>query len=250
MAAGAVLLTGAGIAASFVVKSPAQAAADAKPPPEDVLTAPVEKRVLKDSVILRGSVVAGQSVDVMPTGSGGEGTTGAVITKAPKPVGTEVKAGQVLVEISGRPVFALKGRVPVYRDLKPGSTGDDVTQLQSALSALGHGVGGDARGTFGSGTKNALTSFYESIGYNPVSAQEDGASAVQAAQDAVTAAERAWDDSKDARDADSNEETQRAVDRAGGPPAGPHPPDQRPSSSRPHAAGLGGRLPRWFPCPR
>ncbi|MEU0070664.1 peptidoglycan-binding protein [Streptomyces sp. NPDC006332] len=214
VAVAAVLLTGAGIAASFVVKSPAQAAAEAEPPPQDVLTAPVENRVLKDSVIIRGTVVAGQSVDVAPSGASGEGTTGAVVTKAPKPVGTEVKAGQVLAEISGRPVFALKGRVPVYRDLKPGSTGDDVAQLQSALAALGHGTGNDARGTFGAGTKAALTAFYASIGYNPVSAQAEGTATVQDAQDAVTAAERAWQDAEDARRDASNEETQKAVDRA------------------------------------
>ncbi|MEU1480858.1 hypothetical protein [Streptomyces sp. NPDC005760] len=125
----------------------AVAVAEADPPQQGVLTAPVENRVLKDSVIIRGTVVAGQSVDVAPSGSGGEATTSAVVTKAPKAVGTEIKAGQVLVEISGHPVFALKGRVPVYRDLKPGSTGDDVAQLQSALGALGHGTGSGARGT-------------------------------------------------------------------------------------------------------
>ncbi|MFE3853138.1 peptidoglycan-binding protein [Streptomyces griseorubiginosus] len=214
VAVAAVLLTGAGIAASFVVKSPAQAAAEAEPPQQGVLTAPVENRVLKDSVIIRGTVVAGQSVDVAPSGAGGEGTTSAVVTKAPKAVGTEVKAGQVLVEISGRPVFALKGRVPVYRDLKPGSTGGDVVQLQSALGALGHGTGADSRGTFGAGTKSALTAFYASIGYNPVSAQTEGTATVQDAQDAVTAAERAWQDAEDARQKTTNDETQKAVGRA------------------------------------
>ncbi|MGW3493906.1 peptidoglycan-binding protein [Streptomyces sp. NPDC001020] len=211
---GALLLTGGGIAASFVVKSPAQAAAEAEAPAEDVLTAPVDKRVLKDSVILRGTVVAGQSVDVTASGSGGTGTGGAVVTKAPKRVGTEIRAGQVLVEISGRPVFALKGRVPVYRDLKPGATGDDVAQLQSALAGLGHATGYDARGTFGPGTRQALTAFYASIGYNPVSAESDGATVVQDAQDAVTAAERAWQDAKDARDKEPTDQTRRAVARA------------------------------------
>jgi hypothetical protein len=212
---GALLLTGAGIAASFVVKSPAQAAAEAEAPAEDVLTAPVDKRVLKDSVILRGTVVAGQSVDVTASsGSGGTGTGGAVVTKAPKRVGTEIRAGQVLVEVSGRPVFALKGKVPVYRDLKPGATGDDVAQLQSALAGLGHATGYDALGTFGAGTRQALTAFYASIGYSTVSAESDGATVVQDAQDAVTEAERAWQDAKDARDKDSTEETRRAVDRA------------------------------------
>ncbi|MGY0487263.1 peptidoglycan-binding protein [Streptomyces sp. WG-D5] len=215
VAGGALVLTGAGVAASLVVRSPAQVAAEAKAPHQGVLTAPVEKRVLKDSVVLRGTVVAGQSVDVqVSSAAGGTGTSRAVVTKAPKPVGAKVTAGQVIAEVSGRPVFALKGRVPVYRDLKSGATGDDVAQLQSALADLGHASNPDARGTFGSGTRRALAAFYTSIGYDPVSAQTDGATAVQDAQDAVTTAERTAQDAEDARDARSTQETRRAAERA------------------------------------
>ncbi|MET8471936.1 peptidoglycan-binding protein [Streptomyces sp. NPDC006422] len=215
VAGGALVLTGAGVAASLVVKSPAQVAAEAKAPKQGVLTAPVEKRVLKDSVVLRGTVVAGQSVDV--TVSASTGTTGAsraVVTKAPKPVGAKVTAGQVVAEVSGRPVFALKGKVPVYRDLKSGATGADVAQLQAALADLGHASNPDARGTFGAGTRRALASFYTSIGYDPVSAQTDGATAVRDAQDAVTSAERTAQDAEDADKARSTAATRRAVERA------------------------------------
>ncbi|MGD6746211.1 peptidoglycan-binding protein [Streptomyces sp. BH106] len=215
VAGGALVLTGAGVAASLVVRSPAQVAAEAKAPHQGVLTAPVEKRVLKDSVVLRGTVAAGQSVDVTVSGAAGTaGTSRSVVTKAPKPVGSKVVAGQVIAEVSGRPVFALKGKVPVYRDLKSGATGDDVAQLQSALAQLGHASNPDARGTFGSGTRRALADFYTSIGYDPVSAQTDGATAVQDAQDAVTAAERTAQDAEDARDAHATQETRRAADRA------------------------------------
>ncbi|NEA40800.1 peptidoglycan-binding protein [Streptomyces sp. SID11385] len=211
------LLTGAGIGASFLVKSPAQAAADAKAPPQDVLTAPVERRSVKDSVVLRGTVVAGQSADVTPAAGAAAGTTGSVVTKAPLAVGSTVRAGQVVAEISGRPVFALKGRVPVYRDLTPGAHGDDVAQLQSALRALGHGTGSDASGTFGPGTKTALTAFYAAIGYAPVPAggqeAEDGGG-TDAAEDAVTGAERAWEDAHDALAKDRNAGTERAESRA------------------------------------
>ncbi|MFJ9089404.1 peptidoglycan-binding protein [Streptomyces sp. NPDC102384] len=215
VAGGALVLTGAGVAASLVVRSPAQVAAEAKAPHQGVLTAPVEKRVLKDSVVLRGTVAAGQSVDVTVSGAAGTaGTSRSVVTKAPKPVGSKAVAGQVIAEISGRPVFALKGKVPVYRDLKSGATGDDVAQLQSALAQLGHASNPDARGTFGSGTRHALAAFYTSIGYDPVSAQTDGATAVQEAQDAVTAAERTAQDAEDARAAHATQETRRAADRA------------------------------------
>ncbi|MFB7591202.1 peptidoglycan-binding protein [Streptomyces sp. NPDC056169] len=194
---GAVLLIGAGAVAGTVVKSPAQVAADAEAPPPDLLTAPVERRVLHETVVLRGTVAAGQTVQVAPVVSGGEGGT-PVVTKTPAAVGAAVRPGQVLLEISGRPVLVLKGRLPVYRDLKPGATGDDVAQLQTALAALGHGRGGDPKGTFGDGTKNAVAEFYASVGYDPRPAQDDDGAAVDSATAAVTAAERAAEDARDA----------------------------------------------------
>lgn len=192
VAAGAVLVSGAGLAAARMVKSPAQAALDSTAPPPSVITAGVEHRVLADSVILRGTVTAEQSVDVTPAGGTSEGS--AVVTKLRASVGTQLAAGQVLAEVSGRPVFVLQGRLPVYRDLKPGMEGDDVAQLQTALRQVGHGVGADRKGHFGVGTKAALTAFYSRIGYDPLPARTDGEGEVETAAAAVTEAERALED--------------------------------------------------------
>ncbi|MET8129168.1 HlyD family efflux transporter periplasmic adaptor subunit [Streptomyces sp. NPDC005231] len=198
VAAGAALVALGGLGASLVIKSPAQAAAEAGPPPRDMLTAPVEYRVLVSSLITRGQVVAGQTARIAPQISGGEGASGAVITKIAAQTGSEVKQGQVLLEVAGRPVFALKGTVPVYRDLRPGATGKDVAQLQKALRELGHGTEGDPEGSFGAGTKGALTAFYASIGYDPRPAQDDGGAALDAAEATVKGAERALEDTEDA----------------------------------------------------
>ncbi|WP_327415731.1 peptidoglycan-binding domain-containing protein [Streptomyces sp. NBC_01233] len=206
VAGGAVLLTAVGVGSSFVIKSPAQAAAEAGPPPVDVLTSRVEKRVLRDTLIVRGTASAAQTVQVAPSARG-EGAGAAVVTKLPLTQGSEAGAGRVLMEISGRPLFVLPGKTPVYRDLKPGATGDDVAQLQRALAAMGHGSGGDKAGQFGAGTKTALTAFYASIGYDPVPASTDGGQAVTAAQDSVSGAERALQDA-------------RAAAKAGGPGGG------------------------------
>ncbi|MFJ8858475.1 peptidoglycan-binding protein [Streptomyces sp. NPDC102451] len=195
--AGAVVLAGAGVAASQVIKSPAQAAAEAGPPPMDVLVARVEKRVLRDTVIVRGMATAGQTVAISPSVSGENAGT-PVITKLPVSVGDRITAGKVLMEVSGRPVFTLRGKLPVYRDLKPGTVGDDVEQLQRALRAQGHGTGQDRAGTFGSGTKAALTGFYTSIGYDPLPAVADGGESLTSAQEAVTGAQRALEDAEDA----------------------------------------------------
>ncbi|MFF0478369.1 peptidoglycan-binding protein [Streptomyces sp. NPDC004284] len=211
LVAGAVALTGAGVAATSLIRSPAQVAADAKPPPQDVLVARVENRVLAETVVLRGTVVAGQTVQVAPVSAGGEGGTAPVVTKVSVKNGDAVRPGKVLLEISGRPVFVLRGGLPVYRDLKPGATGDDVKQLQSALAALGHGRGDDARGTFGPGTKSAVEEFYSSIGYDPRPAVDDDGAAVDGAKASVTGAERALVDARDALAANKDDAQRKTL---------------------------------------
>src|SRR5574342_1152155 len=84
---GAVVFTGSGLVAARVLRSPQQLVADTAPPPRTVLTAPVERRVLKDTVVLRGLVEAGTTVAVTPTPSDGRL---AVVT------GVRVKAGQTV----------------------------------------------------------------------------------------------------------------------------------------------------------
>lgn len=194
----AVAVSGLGLVASQVIKSPAQAAADTAAPPPSVLTVPVERRVLRDSVIVRGSVAASQTVQVTPSGSGRDGAGPPVITKINLRAGDAFRPGRTLLEVSGRPVIALKGTLPVYRDLRPGTEGDDVAQLQHALKSAGHPVLGDRTGFFGPGTKSALTGLYRSVGYDPLPADPDGEDTVASAQDAVTDAERHLQDAQSA----------------------------------------------------
>ncbi|MFJ1979187.1 peptidoglycan-binding protein [Streptomyces albogriseolus] len=192
------LTTVGGLGAALAVKSPAQLAAEAVAPPPDVLTAPVEHRVLRSSIITRGEVVADQTVDVVAQAPSGEDAARPVITKIPVRAGDTVKAGQVLMEVVGRPVLTLQGSLPAYRDLRPGTVGDDVRQLQQALQGLGHATAPDASGSFGPGTKNALDSFYDSAGYDPLPAHEGEGDPVAEAKSRVTAAERALEDAQDA----------------------------------------------------
>jgi HlyD family secretion protein len=180
LAGGSALLAATAVWTSAYVKSPAQAAADARPPAADVLTAPVERRVLADTVVTRGTVSASQTVDVTATGSGADGGQKPVVTKVMVRSGQTFPAGRVLFEVSGRPVFALRGTLPVYRDLKPGAHGDDIRQLQLALRGLGHPTGSDRLGTFGPGTKHAVAGLYEAIGYDPVTTDADAADSARA----------------------------------------------------------------------
>ncbi|MFJ3959426.1 peptidoglycan-binding protein [Streptomyces sp. NPDC090036] len=195
---GAALMAVGGLLATTLVKSPAQVAAETGPPAQGALTAEVERRVLAQTVVMRGTVVADQSVAVSPQGvRSGAGAGAALVTRLPLQAGDPVTAGQLIAEVSGRPVFTLHGALPMYRDLGPGDTGDDVAQLQQALRELGHGTGADARGVFGAGTKAALTARYRAIGYEPLPAVADGGAALKSAREAVRSATWAVEDASD-----------------------------------------------------
>ncbi|WP_309061569.1 HlyD family efflux transporter periplasmic adaptor subunit [Streptomyces sp.] len=159
------LCTGAGAGAALLIKSPAQVAADAAPPPRDVLTAPVEQRVISQALITRGKVSASRHTDVSAGPLSDKEVGRSVVTRVGTAPGKKITAGQVILEISGRPLFVLEGAVPSYRDLAPGKRGDDVAQLQKALRESGHPTGTDPSGVFGPGTQGAVASFYASIGY-------------------------------------------------------------------------------------
>ncbi|MEV0491096.1 peptidoglycan-binding protein [Streptomyces atratus] len=190
---GALTLAGAGFTLSTVIKSPAQAAAEAGAPERDVLTAAVEHRVLHASLVVRGQVAAERTIAVSAAVSAADGAE-PLVTKAPLRAGDAVRAGGVLVEISGRPVFALSGALPAYRDLKPGARGEDVTQLRKALGQRGFGSATDPAGEFGAGTQAALAAYYRSLGYDPRPVSEDGTAQVESAATAVTDATRALQD--------------------------------------------------------
>ena len=144
-------------------QSPSQAAARAAEPGASWITARVERRVLASTVVLRGDVRPQVALQVgVPSSVEGEG----VVTRIPPAAGSEVQEGSVIVEVSGRPVFVLRGDVPVYRSLKPGMSGADVAQLQAALVRLGYAP--DESGVFGEATKRAVAAFYEAAGFEPV----------------------------------------------------------------------------------
>lgn len=193
MAVVAALGSAGGLVASTLVKSPAQQAAETKPPAANVLTSPVVSRVLANTLITRGTVRARSTVTVTPM-SAAAGSQ-LLVTGLRKQAGSSVNAGDVLVEVSGRPVIALHGAVPSYRDLKPGDDGADVTELQTALAELGYSTKPDKTGYFGPDTKAAVTHLYQHLGYDVPTTGGPGdkadASALRSAAQAVTAASRA-----------------------------------------------------------
>jgi Putative peptidoglycan binding domain len=179
--AAALLAVGGLIGASFV-KSPQQLAADTAAPPPTVTTAPVVSQILTASVEMRGTVYPATQYDVYATApssssggassdggaSGGSGSS-VYVSKLDVAAGDTITNGRQLAEIDGQPMFALTGPVPAWRDLAPGETGPDVTELQQALSSLGYYDDGDTPGYYGAATEYAVTLYYEHLGYIPPS---------------------------------------------------------------------------------
>ncbi|MEV7077965.1 peptidoglycan-binding protein [Streptomyces sp. NPDC093516] len=151
------------------MQSPADAAAAHRPPKAGPVTVAVERRELTASVVAQGTVEFGapRSVSlagpVASTSPSADETTAQLVTHLPKQ-GATLTEGSVLMQVSGRPVFVLRGPVPMYRTLGPGVSGDDVSQLQSALRRLGHDPGGTG-GHYGQGTATAVAQWYKSKGF-------------------------------------------------------------------------------------
>ncbi|WP_431958998.1 peptidoglycan-binding protein [Actinacidiphila sp. bgisy160] len=207
MIMGVVALVGAGgWFAGTQMQSPADAAASRRAPEAGPVTVAVERRKLTATVIAQGGVEFGAPHGVSLSGSvgsasgSGDGEATQRVTKLPQ-AGATLREGSVLMQVNGRPVFVLRGSVPMYRALGPGTSGDDVRQLQSALRRIGHDPGA-ITGDYRQGTASAVGRWYQGKGFQPqrpsVADQQqlgDLEAAVTQAQLAVLAAEGGGGDS-------------------------------------------------------
>lgn len=120
------------------------------------VTEVVERTTLTSDLILNGSLSYGDSVS--PPGRGG------IVTRLPK-AGDIVFGGQVLYEVDGRPVIAIRGDRPFWRDLSVGMPeGADVLQLEQFLAAIGYGSDLTVDQNFTAGTASAVKLWQASLG--------------------------------------------------------------------------------------
>lgn len=153
-------LFGGGWLAALSFVSPEQKAAQAEPPPPGDVVGPVTLGELVETIGARGQFTPEQTREV--TLAAVKAPT--VVTKQTLPAGTPVTGGSVLLEVNGRPVFALVGTFSFYRDLSPGLSGPDVAQLQQALTSAGFSTKVD--GVFGNSTLKSLRLMYKQAGYS------------------------------------------------------------------------------------
>lgn len=162
------------------VQSPAQRDAAAAPPTVQPVTVAVASGDLHDEITAAATVVQTETQTVtLPLADGR-----SVVSRQLVAPGQQLRAGQVLLHVNGRPLIALPGAFPAYRDLVQGDQGDDVVQLQQALASLGYNVRAD--GDFGAATASALRNLYTDLGYSvPTTTRQaggtegDGADATQ-----------------------------------------------------------------------
>jgi peptidoglycan hydrolase-like protein with peptidoglycan-binding domain len=171
------------------IQSPAEMAARTAPPDPSPILVPVESRILSSDVVTRGTVRFGlpQPISVAPSQlKGGVG----LIASLPRP-NAGLREGEVLLSISGRPVFILQGATPIHRDMAPGTSGGDVRQLEEALARLGFDPG-PVDGRYDQKTSAAVERFYRKAGWDPHAPTRE--------QRAVLLAlERDWSDAERAR---------------------------------------------------
>ncbi|MDQ0775784.1 hypothetical protein QF026_004250 [Streptomyces aurantiacus] len=194
---GVVVLVGTGgWVAGTQVRSPADAAAARDAPKAGPVTVEVQRQSLVATVVANGSIEFASPQPLSLAGPVGTGSSGGAaagegteqrVTKAPV-AGAKIKEGDVLMAVNGRPVLALSGRVPMYRALGPGTSGDDVKQLQRALRRLGFEPGAIS-GDYGQGTAAAVTQWYANKGYQAQQPSPDEQQQLGELQQSVSSAQ-------------------------------------------------------------
>jgi hypothetical protein len=177
------------------IRSPAQIAAETSAPDPSAITVPVEQRVLSSDVIVRGTVRYGSPQPVVLATSEAKQANASssptdVVTSPPRR-GARVGEGSVVMTVSGRPVFVLRGAQAAHRDLGPGKRGPDVRQLEAALSRMGF-FPGKIDGRYDGDTANAVASFYEKRGWEPFGPTNVQLEQLRAARAAAHAARDAY----------------------------------------------------------
>ena len=204
-----VVAAGVGWVAGTRIKSPEQVAAEAEPPEPSLISVPVASMVIANDVVTRGTVRFDEPEAVF-TPSLAVPELSPVVTWVPS-VGDELEEGSVLFELAGRPTFALRGELPLFRTVTPGDKGEDIAQLQTALTRLGFDPG-IIDGVYGPDTERAVRSFYQSRGYQPIGTDPAVLDQVEAAEAAVDSAREFYNQASAQRTA--ADKAQRAVTAA------------------------------------
>ena len=194
----AVLFGAGGFVLGQQLESPEEARAEVEAPEPSLIAVPVETTALSNDVVVRGDAEFEGAVDLVLDATLGDGASRVVTGRVPE-IDSVVNEGDILIEVSGRPVFVLEGSLPGFREFKPGLEGDDVLQLEEALARLGFLTVTPDR-LYGSATEEAITAMYEAAGYDPRAESDGEETQLDAARDQVDAAREQLADANDRLD--------------------------------------------------
>lgn len=183
--AGVTLSAGGGALIGSQIRSPAEVAARTAAPAASTIFSSAEQRVLSTDIVTRGIARFGSPQKLSVAPSALHADNGLVAT-LPLP-GAILDEGDVALTASVRPVFLLRGALPTYRDLGPGLVGEDVLQLEEALSRLGHDPG-PVDGTYDAATEAAVAALYDDAGFTPFTATTDQLAAIRTLEQDLVAA--------------------------------------------------------------
>lgn len=201
----------AGVAIMQFIVSPAELAARTEAPEAGPVTAPVEERVIENTIVARGEVAYADSVDVKLGAPSSEGP--AIVTGDVPEVGAVLNAADIALEVTGRPVIVLPGDLPAYRSLSVGMSGPDVLQLKQALASLGFTSGDLGSQVFDADTATGLGQLYQHVGYTAPNGGEEAQSALENAQKTVRSAETSVTIAENTVDSTYNSQVQAQNDR-------------------------------------
>lgn len=148
-------LIGFGLGAWFRAPTETLRASESEPVTAEV---PVENRVLAEPVTVTGQYTTGRRSDITVDVADGP----AVVTEVAVKKDDSLRSGSAIAKVSGRPVIALYGTFPLYRDLEVGDRGDDARELNDILRGLGFASGGGAEIT--EATSRGLGQLYAAVG--------------------------------------------------------------------------------------
>jgi Putative peptidoglycan binding domain len=196
-----------GVVAGQQIRSPADEAASRAAPPASRITVPIEQQRLESSLILSGEVKYNDPFTIKLAGSVGVPSGEAEVVTLLPVADQALQEGNVAFEVSGRPVIALQGDLPMYRRWTIGTDGPDILQLENALQRLGY-VPGTVDTVFDQATADAVTLLYSDRGYAPEGPTSEQREQLKTAQEAVTSAEQTLRDANKALTEDSPTRTE------------------------------------------
>ena len=127
-----------------------------------LVTAQAEEKPQRDLYTIRAQVTSETLAPVTPSAAS-DGVRQVMSGKVHAP-GDILHFGDIVAEVSGRPIFAVPTWLPLYRDITESMEGSDVDALQQMLTDIGL-YSGTIGGKAGPQTLNAIAQLYTRAGY-------------------------------------------------------------------------------------